>query len=918
MSTPGLPGRGAGNVKKQIGIMLVACALTVASAHAQMGQPQADEGPSVSHAIPLSYVGGSGRVSIGIDDEGNSTGEALGVFDNTGEHAWIGQLWWANGGAGGVQLGYNWLWGGMSLREAREHPERITVARSMFAIDQNPFKDRKATFGFGIERPDYYIDAYLSAAASGSRYAGSRISATEHMLDGVDPLGSYTQLETTTITDAFATRAYDAGIGVRAGHFSDLLATRMYGGMDYQRGKGGAHVFTLSAGADKYLGTRGWSMSGLVEHDEASADPYTGSSSDTRVSLFLRYEFGGRVFAPTSELKSPAWVARALVNSPNNHPRTVQTYTRHRTRTVTTRVDPKHYTNYNPVAQPDSFSVLADSSGTLLDVLANDTDADGDALVVVSVTSGAHGSAVISGGQISYTPVAGYSGSDALSYTVSDGRGGTASGSISVTVAPRANSAPTARNDVASTAAGTAVAIDVLANDSDADGDSLQVSGNSQPANGSVVANGGLLTYTPNPGFSGNDSFTYTVSDGRGGTAAATVTITVRPPVNRPPVANNDNATVTIGTPVNVAVLANDYDPDGDAITVVSVTQGVHGTAVILPDQTIQYTWTDTTGVLVPDQFTYTIRDTGGRSDTATVTIRPVLPVNQPPVANNDGANIPYDPSGALQSVDVDVRANDSDPDGNPITVIAVTQGAQGTVQILPNQQVRYTTGSLILGQTDSFTYTISDGQGGTATATVTITSIAPLNNPPIANNDAANLLSLPSGASVDVNVLANDSDPDGNALTVIAVTQGALGTVQIMPNQQVRYTSTMSIGMTDTFTYTISDGNGGTATATVTITGVAPLNQPPIANNDTATLFVVGPGGVAAIDVRANDSDPDGDPLTVISFTQGTYCTVSLDANQIINYATTTLPAGTFDTFTYTISDGQGGTATATVTVGW
>lgn len=904
---------------KRVLVMLAACALTVSTASAQLGQPQPGEGPSVAHAIPLSYVGGSGRVSIGIDSEGNSTGEALGVFDNTGEHAWIGQLWWANGGAGGAQVGYNWLWGGMSLREAREHPERVTVARTMVAIDQNPFKDRKATFGFGIERPNYFIDAYLSAAASGSRAAGARNTAVETMLSGADDMGAYTQLQTVTTSDGFVTRAYDKGIGVRAGHFSDLLALRLTGGMDYQYGRGGAKVFTVSAGSDKFLGTRGWSMSGLVEHDQASGDPLHGSTSDTRASLYLRYEFGGRSFVPTSELTSPAWIARALVNSPNNHPRTVQTYNRRTTRTVTTRVDPKHYTNYNPVAHPDSFSVVSDSSGNFLDVLANDTDADGDTLVIVATSGGAHGSAAIVGGQILYTPAAGYSGSDQLSYTVSDGRGGTASGSISVTVAPRANSAPIARNDVASTAAGTAVAIDVLANDSDADGDSLQVSGNSQPANGSVVANGGLLTYTPNPGFSGNDSFTYTVSDGRGGTFVATVTITVRPPVNRPPVANNDNATVTIGTPVNVVVLANDYDPDGDAITVVSVTQGVHGSAVILPNQTIQYTWTDTTGVLVTDQFTYTIRDPAGRSDTATVTIRPVLPVNQPPVANNDGANIPYDPSGALQSIDVDVRANDSDPDGNPLTVIAVTQGAQGTVQILPNQQVRYTTGSLILGQTDSFTYTISDGQGGTATATVTITSVALVNQPPIANNDAANLPFLVNGAFVDINVLANDSDPDGNPLTVTAVTQGASGTVQIMPGNLVRYSSgSLAVGATDSFTYTISDGQGGTATATVTITGVAPLNQPPIANNDTATLFAVGAGGVAAIDVRANDGDPDGDPLTVISFTQGTYGTVSLDANQIIQYATTTLPAGTFDTFTYTISDGNGGTATATVTVGW
>ncbi|MBX3689110.1 Ig-like domain-containing protein [Dokdonella sp.] len=904
---------------KRLVLMLTACGLTVSTASAQLGQPQPGEGPSVAHAIPLSYVGGSGRISIGIDSEGNSTGEALGVFDNTGEHAWIGQLWWANGGAGGVQLGYNWLWGGMSLREAREHPERVTVARTMIAVDQNPFKDRKATFGFGIERPNYFIDAYLSTAASGSRAAGSRSTAVETMLSGADDMGAYTQLQTVTTSDGFVTRAYDKGIGVRAGHFSDLLALRLTGGMDYQYGRGGAKVFTVSAGADKFLGTRGWSMSGLVEHDQASGDPLHGSTSDTRASLFLRYEFGGRSFVPTSELTSPAWISRALVNSPNNHPRTVQTYNRRTTRTVTTRVDPKHYTNYNPVAQPDSFSVVSDSSGNMLNVLANDSDADGDTLMIVSVSGAAHGNAVIVGGQISYTPTAGYTGSDQISYTVSDGRGGTASGSISVTVTPRANSAPIARDDVASTAAGTAVTVNVLANDSDPDGDTLSVTAHTQAANGTVVANGNLLSYTPNSGYSGGDQFTYTVSDGHGNTAVASVRVTVRPPLNRPPVANNDAANVASGGTVAVTVLANDYDPDGDPITLVSVTQGTHGIATILPNQTIQYTWTDTSVGSGIDRFTYTIQDDRGHSDTATVTITAVLPFNQPPVAVNDSASLTYTGTGTPTFVDVNVLANDSDPDGDPLTVTAVTQGASGTVLIMPGNLVRYT-GTLPIGAVDTFTYTISDGNGGTATATVTITGVAPLNNPPIANNDAANLpfssVGLPT--SVDIDVRQNDSDPDGDPLTVTAVTQGALGTVLIMPNQQVRYTGTLPIGAVDTFTYTISDGNGGTATAAVTITGVAPLNQPPIANNDTATLFAVGAGGVAAIDVRANDSDPDGDPLTVTSFTQGTYGTVSLDGNQIIQYATTTLPAGTLDTFTYTISDGQGGTATATVTVGW
>ena len=109
--------------------------LVPGASQAQVDPTQPEDSPSVAHAIPLTYIGSNGRVSMSIDNEGNSTGEALGVFDNTGEHAYIAQAWWGNGGAGGAQVGYNWLWGGLTLRQAKENPERVTVVRTMIAAD---------------------------------------------------------------------------------------------------------------------------------------------------------------------------------------------------------------------------------------------------------------------------------------------------------------------------------------------------------------------------------------------------------------------------------------------------------------------------------------------------------------------------------------------------------------------------------------------------------------------------------------------------------------------------------------------------------------------------------------------------------------------------------------------------------------
>ena len=184
--------------------------------------------------------------------------------------------------------------------------------------------------------------------------------------------------------------------------------------------------------------------------------------------------------------------------------------------------------NKTPDAVADS-AITGQGAAVTLNVVANDTDANGDALTVLSVSKPQFGIATTDGQNVTYTPNAGFVGEDHFTYFVSDGKGAQAAGSVTVTVngAGGPNQAPTAVNDNVGTTPGAAVTINVLANDSDPNGDTLLISIDSQPQHGTAVVQNGQIVYTPAAGYTGTDSFTYIVSDGKGGTAKATVRITI-------------------------------------------------------------------------------------------------------------------------------------------------------------------------------------------------------------------------------------------------------------------------------------------------------------------------------------------------------------------------------------------------------
>jgi VCBS repeat-containing protein len=572
--------------------------------------------------------------------------------------------------------------------------------------------------------------------------------------------------------------------------------------------------------------------------------------------------------------------------------------------------------NRDPVAVDDAYTVALNATliATAPGVLGNDSDPDGDPLTVSAHTNPAHGTLTINAdGSLAYTPDAAFCGPDSFTYTVSDGRGGSDTATVSITVTCAINNPPNAVDDAYSTDESTTLTVaapGVLGNDFDPDFDPLTVSAHTNPAHGTLTINAdGSFVYTPAAGFCGSDSFTYTASDGRGGTDTATVSLSVAC-VNHAPNAVDDsylafeNGSLSVAAP---GVLANDSDSDGDPLTVSAHTNPAHGTLTINPDGS--FTYTPAAGFCGSDSFTYTISDGHGGTDTATVSIS-IACVNVPPHAVDDAYTTTEDTT--LTVAAPGVLGNDTDADDDPLTVSAHTNPAHGTLTINPDGSFTYTPAGNYCGP-DSFTYTISDGHGGTDTATVSIT-VTCVNDNPVAVDDSYQAFENGSLSVAAPGVLGNDSDPDGDPLTLSAHTNPAHGTLTINPDGSFTYTPATGFCGPDSFTYTISDGHGGTDTATVSIS-VACVNVPPHAVDDAytttedTTLTVPAPG------VLANDTDADHDPLTVSAHTNPAHGTLTINPDGSFTYT----PAGNYcgpDSFTYTANDGHGGTDTATASI--
>ncbi|MDP5254635.1 Ig-like domain-containing protein, partial [Vibrio sp. HB161653] len=355
------------------------------------------------------------------------------------------------------------------------------------------------------------------------------------------------------------------------------------------------------------------------------------------------------------------------------------------------------------------------------------------------------------------------------------------------------------------------------------------------------IDSSGNLNYTPNVGFTGDDIITYTV-ESNGTLETASITISVI--ANQAPDAVDDTATTNEDTAVIIDVLSNDSDVEGQSLTItqVSLVSG-EGSISIVNNQLV---FTPSTNFNGTATINYTVSD-GMDTSTALVTVM-VNPVNDGPQAVNDNATTAEE-----TVVTIDVLANDTDVDGDTLTISdASVPPEQGSVAIV-NGQLEFTPAADFVGNA-SISYTISDGTAtSSAVATVVVTNV---NDGPVASDDTG---STNEDTTVTLDVLANDTDADGNALTISSVSIGeGQGSVSIVDNEIV-YTPAANFNGTANISYTISDGTT-TDTANVTVTVVA-VNDGPQAVNDNATT---AEETVVTIDVLANDTDVDGDTLTI------------------------------------------------------
>ncbi|HQY30591.1 MAG TPA: Ig-like domain-containing protein, partial [Thermomicrobiales bacterium] len=456
---------------------------------------------------------------------------------------------------------------------------------------------------------------------------------------------------------------------------------------------------------------------------------------------------------------------------------------------------------------PDLVQVTA-GSRTAIDVLSNDTDPESGTLHVIKAGKATAGRVSLAedSGTVSYRPATGQTGEATFSYTIADDAGNTSDGVVTVTIVAAGNGAPLATNDeflVGINSPGSV--LDVLSNDTDPEGDTLQVQIEQTPEHGEVAVDAlQSITYTPDADFHGRDTFTYTIVDGGGLASSATVVIEVQA-ANQAPIAVADATTIDEDTSSTLPLMANDTDPDGDALAITSISGAMFGTATLQTNGTLIYQ-------PIPDAFgieylTYIVSDGLGGTAQGTVQIT-VNSINDAPVAADDTAV-----TGTDVGVLIPVQANDRDADGDYLSPAIVQPAPFGLASVTLAGAIWYQPAAGFHGEV-SFRYSITDWAGAAAETQVTIVIGEP-NTPPIAKNDRVNV--VPNIGSI-VDPLKNDHDDDGDTLVVVSVSESKHGSAQVI-NGQIVYTPKTGYLGSDSFTYSIIDQGGVTATATIRLT---------------------------------------------------------------------------------------------------
>ena len=348
------------------------------------------------------------------------------------------------------------------------------------------------------------------------------------------------------------------------------------------------------------------------------------------------------------------------------------------------------------------------------------------------------------------------------------------------------------------------------ADDFDVDGDTLRVSSVGKAEHGRVVLNpDGTITFTPDANFNGEASFHYTVSDGHGGFDTGRVAVHVAAVNDRPDPTEDNVRTVedqAITFPAGW-LSGDDFDVEGDTLRVESVHHAENGTVVLHKNGTITFTPdADFNGVA---SFRYTVTDGNGGHSAERVNVH-VAPVNDAPVASDD--TVSTDEDTALTFASSQLAADDLDVDGDALTVTEVRNATNGTVTLDADGTILFTPDANFAGIA-GFDYTVSDGQGGFDTAHVTV-QVRPVNDAPVAASDAFFGMEDTALVLQPEDLLANDADLDGDALTITRVFDAVNGTATLMPDGTIVVTPDANFDGVVRFEYAIADPSGETSEA--------------------------------------------------------------------------------------------------------
>ncbi|GAB3411489.1 Ig-like domain-containing protein [Schumannella luteola] len=572
--------------------------------------------------------------------------------------------------------------------------------------------------------------------------------------------------------------------------------------------------------------------------------------------------------------------------------------------------------NRPPIARDDAFGVRPGST-TILPVLDNDTDPDGDVLTITNVTDGwaALGTLdEIDGSRaLQFTPNEGASGAFSFRYTVDDGRpGGVAQANVQVQIVPpEVNNPPVAQRQASvAVEQGQSIGYNVLADWIDPDGDGLFLD-NAQARGGDAVrfSADGTVTFRNTSQQAGEKQVDFTVSDGAA-TASGTLTIDVKPAGQLKPVGTPDFYQTFVGERSSFAPLENDSSPSGAPLKLVSIeplTDGIQAGA---------NTDLGTIDVTSPGPGAYYLQYTLAAGPVTSiglirVDVREAPEKPLPPIAVKDTVYLRGAETGTLKPLN-----NDVSPSGRVIGVQSVEipdDQSFLSVEIVSNTELRVTS-SQVLKTPAEFRYTISDGLGS-STATVAVLPVQPLVNhqAPIAVDDQA---TVRAGDVASVDVLANDSHPDGVPLRlrpdlVEPPTEG----LAFVSGGRVRFQAPDAPG-TYSVVYTVGDDYGQEATARVTFTVTADSakgDRAPVPQPIVARVFA---GSDVTIQVPLDGIDPDGDSTQLVGFPVA-------PANGLIKHDASAFTYTAFpdkpgtDFFTYEVVDSYGVSATGTIKIG-